>query len=776
MKSPPTRLIYVPIRLPQDMTTSISPDGTTETLTADFKEALQSLRDLASHPRTRCLLYGNKILKEIGRLENNLSGNRMVFGTNSLMYEQVPNNDPASKGINENELNAQLDPQASSDQITTQILTQTKADITLGRGQGAQDAAIPEALTTGAALVLILAAGSSRDPVDWRNIGYGCNLPVSRRRLQRDFNRAVLETKVGFFRTFTHTMQRNANSLGAATTRKLWAKGIVNPESKLPLEYLMNHHSAFHRLEVNQLDKDITEFGQSAAGATLTQIARYSPVLNQSTGLSNEGFICAFTHRITGSYRLLFGAGREMDDLALCPCLKRNGEPCSRPLNGYVHFIGCKSHGLHFYPHNRMEDTLHACYKDALRTRIIRGQAFACLNEDKRPRATGNLVTSIPRTLGRYNDEHAKFDEGNQADGLTIYGGHLPRDLFPINNSAQGPNPNQPSPNSLEKRKEAFHALLNICDERDLHAEHWDVHFCQGSYSQLLTNERAKGQKYAKAWNEFREDQGNAEALEILNRLNPANNGAPKIALFGMSLSGAFSRGGQDLLNRLAEIKFPTPLTGGSLSYIAARQRWMDWQMRICQRNVLNGVAKSIASGLRIFRAYLPTALPMDYAAEAAKIAPPTRYPHTPARLPALDSPDSASDTELQSGSERSGSQQPSIASTLVLTSSDEDTGNQSVASRTRFRRARQRTPDIAPPIEIITIDPPPTSQPTDNNPSTNFQDRQRAPKQQISRCLEDGTRIDLSLSEISDEEVDYGSYASNVDLDIASDSSWSAL
>jgi hypothetical protein len=101
-----------------------------------------------------------------------------------------------------------------------------------------------------------------------------------------------------------------------------------------------------------------------------------------------------------------------------------------------------------------------------------------------------------------------------------------------------------------------------------------------------------------------------------------------------MSLSGAFSKGAQDLLNRLAEIKFPTPLTGGSFSYIAPRQRWMDWQMRICQRNVLNGVAKSIASGLRIFRAYLPTALPMDYATEAANIAPPTRYPHTLARLP----------------------------------------------------------------------------------------------------------------------------------------------
>ena len=133
--------------------------------------------------------------------------------------------------------------------------------------------------------------------------------------------------------------------------------------------------------------------------------------------------------------------------------------------------------------------------------------------------------------MGRYNDEHAKFDEGNQADGLTIYGGHLPRDLFPINNSAQGPNPNQPNPNSLEKRKDAFHALLNICNGRDLHAEHWDVHFCQGTYTQLLTNERAKDLKYTQAWNEFRADQGNAEAMEILNRLNPANNGEKTLTL-----------------------------------------------------------------------------------------------------------------------------------------------------------------------------------------------------------------------------------------------------
>ena len=36
----------------------------------------------------------------------------------------------------------------------------------------------------------------------------------------------------------------------------------------------------------------------------------------------------------------------------------------------------------------------------------------------------------------------------------------------------------------------------------------------------------------------------------------------------------------------------------------------------------------------------------------------------------------------------------------------------------------------------------------------TDLQDRQRAPQKQLSRCLEDRTRIDLSLSEISDEAV----------------------
>ena len=63
-------------------------------------------------------------------------------------------------------------------------------------------------------------------------------------------------------------------------------------------------------------------------------------------------------------------------------------------------------------------------------------------------------------------------------------------------------------------------------------------------------------------------------------------------------------------------------MISGSVSHLAARQRWMDWWMRIFQRNIFNGVAKSVASGIRICNALAPTSLPLDYAAETAKTGP----------------------------------------------------------------------------------------------------------------------------------------------------------
>ena len=86
--------------------------------------------------------------------------------------------------------------------------------------------------------------------------------------------------------------------------------------------------------------------------------------------------------------------------------------------------------------------------------------------------------------------------------------------------------------------------------------------------------------------------------------------------------------------------------------------------------NMKIGCYLSIASGLRIFRAYIPTALPMDYedATEAVNIAPFTRHPQIPARIPALDSSDSASDAEPQfSEDEHSSSDDPGSAPTIIV-------------------------------------------------------------------------------------------------------------
>lgn len=82
----------------------------------------------------------------------------------------------------------------------------------------------------------------------------------------------------------------------------------------------------------------------------------------------------------------------------------------------------------------------------------------------------------------------------------------------------------QPKPEQL-----GFITPLSTCRDQDLHAEHWDVHFCQGKYIQLQTNERSKGLKYAQAWNAFQRSEDNEEALQILRHTNPARDGAPKV-------------------------------------------------------------------------------------------------------------------------------------------------------------------------------------------------------------------------------------------------------
>jgi hypothetical protein len=246
--------------------------------------------------------------------------------------------------------------------------------------------------------------------------------------------------------------------------------------------------------------------------------------------------------------------------------------------------------------------------------------------------------------------------------------------------------------------------------------------------------------------------------------------------------------------------------------------------MCIFQRNTFNVVAKSIASGIRIFNAFVPTALPMDYADEAADTAPLIRHSQTQA-LDTFDSEvqiepqssgyehsssddssgaqtlivsSSEDDTEVQS-SIQSSSEQPSNAPTPLVSPSDGDTevqssiqsskeGNQSIASRTRLQLARQRLSTTALPTEPSPLeqqpqtpithtdphDPLPTAQLTNDNSLTCLQDRQRAPLKHSRRSWENYTGNDSSMSETLDEEVNYGSFDIDAIPHTDSDHAWS--
>jgi|TARA_B110000003_G_scaffold272605_1_gene308796 hypothetical protein len=87
------------------------------------------------------------------------------------------------------------------------------------------------------------------------------------------------------------------------------------------------------------------------------------------------------------------------------------------------------------------------------------------------------------------------------------------------------------------------------------------------------------------------------------------------------------------------------------------RQRWADCWMRIFQRTVLIVVAKTIAPGIRIFKALAPTALLMEYAIEVANTAPLTR------NMP-------CSDSETKTEPLSSDEEQPSNAARLHLPAS----------------------------------------------------------------------------------------------------------
>ena len=170
------------------------------------------------------------MLHQFGLHENALWNTSIVFGKTSLMYELVPQGDPEEISSDEELLKNTLDKQASSDQKTMQILSQTRTAISCRNRPREDEHHTADVITTGAVLVLLLVTGSSTRPVDFLHIGQGGNLPVSRRRLQRYCNRAVHETKIGFYRRVSNDMA-TAEGITTRDMQGCLAEGILDTES-----------------------------------------------------------------------------------------------------------------------------------------------------------------------------------------------------------------------------------------------------------------------------------------------------------------------------------------------------------------------------------------------------------------------------------------------------------------------------------------------------------------------------------------------------------------
>jgi len=127
----------------------------------------------------------------LARTERDL---KPIFHKRKLIYGFAE----AEEGINITDLMATMAPQA--DKLTTvkYILAKTESDHwgALTNRENSKPFHTPTLMESGAALVLLLYAGTKDELVDWRNIGYGSNIPVYRNRLQRIFNRATQEAKI----------------------------------------------------------------------------------------------------------------------------------------------------------------------------------------------------------------------------------------------------------------------------------------------------------------------------------------------------------------------------------------------------------------------------------------------------------------------------------------------------------------------------------------------------------------------------------------------------
>jgi len=511
-------------------------------LTRDVKEFMQATQEIAEFPTITGQLFLNPIIirqsQILSRTERNL---KPIFHNRKLIhgFAHVEN------GINVPDLMTDLPQQPDKLTIVKKILEKTKDQHYGAKTNRTRTVPFhtPEPIESGAALALLLYAGQPGEPVDWRNIGYGSNIPVYRNRLQRIFNRAIQEAKVDLL---CNVSDDDHPSAGFRTpkSRKLWQKGLINPVTK-KIPSLLRHNLLMEE-EKTMLAEKVTKFGGGTAGASVTQIATWSSILLRNTLLENSAFNIQLTLRTTGSLAILDKAGPK-HAIATCQIQSRNpankGKVCNNVLRDFTHFASCKLSGHHCHPHKVLEDVLLECIRDAYTHHRSKATAQVVLTEDKRPTAYNNLHTSIPSTImgnteaiftGDIIEDDDTFGKFTQPDLLLITNGILPREDFPITSKSK---PRPLHMNSLANRDRQFQAFIAHCATNGLKYEFFDVHFSHKDESSLETNERIKRNGYQKAFWNFAEKAQDPthrhhHTFQMMKRLNHTRGGGTKSDTF----------------------------------------------------------------------------------------------------------------------------------------------------------------------------------------------------------------------------------------------------
>ena len=115
----------------------------------------------------------------------------------------------------------------------------------------------------GIGLVLNLFQGSTKNPVDERYIGVNCKLPILRHKLQRLFNRKIIDTIVNFD---THR-ELDDRVLQSTEIQTIWQKGIYAPAYRdVPL--ILRTRTLISD-QIRQ-EKLVARFGKGMSGLVLT--------------------------------------------------------------------------------------------------------------------------------------------------------------------------------------------------------------------------------------------------------------------------------------------------------------------------------------------------------------------------------------------------------------------------------------------------------------------------------------------------------------------------